>query len=69
MLFRSGNAAVGEYLRRTGMLSATGQQYLAHQGEQLHRAGRVNVRVQPQHQGEIWIGGHAITVVDGALNL
>lgn len=65
----SGNAAVAEYLRRTGLLPHTGERYLAHQGEQLQRAGRVHVRVQTQAQGEIWIGGHAVTVVDGTLTL
>lgn len=63
----SGNASVGAYLGATGLLSQTGRSYVAAQGMQVGRAGRVSVEVRgPDH---VEVGGHAVTVVDGTIRL
>lgn len=63
----SGNAAVGAYLGATGLLAQTGGSYVAAQGMQVGRDGRVAVEVRgPDH---VEIGGHAVTVVDGMIRL
>lgn len=56
----SGNLSVAAYLRETRQFSG---EYVARQGMQLGRDGRVYVRVGR----EIDIGGHAVTCVDGTL--
>ena len=56
----SGNLSVATYLRETRGFSG---EYVARQGMQLGRDGRVYVRVGR----EIDIGGHAVTCVDGTL--
>ncbi len=59
----SGNLSVGVFLRENGLPERFGRNYLARQGMQLGRDGRVSVRL-----GEsIEIGGHAVTCVDGTL--
>lgn len=61
------NASVGAYLGATGLLSQTGSSYIAAQGMQLGRDGRVAVEVRgPDH---VEIGGRAVTVVDGTIRL
>jgi PhzF family phenazine biosynthesis protein len=60
----SGNISVGAYLRFTGKLDDLGSPYLARQGMQLGRDGRVSVRVTER---DIQIGGRAVTCVDGTL--
>jgi PhzF family phenazine biosynthesis protein len=59
----SGNLSVGVFLRATGSLERFGKTYVARQGMQLGRDGRVSVRVGEK----IEIGGHAVTCVDGTL--
>jgi PhzF family phenazine biosynthesis protein len=56
----SGNLSVATYLRETRDFSGD---YVARQGMQLGRDGRVYVRVGKQ----VDIGGHAVTCVDGTL--
>jgi PhzF family phenazine biosynthesis protein len=60
------NAAVGAYLGATGLLAQTGASYVASQGRELGRDGRVSVIVQG---GEVEIGGHCVTVIEGVANL
>jgi PhzF family phenazine biosynthesis protein len=59
----SGNLSVAAYLKFTQQLPRFGKNYLARQGMQLGRDGRVSVRMKTK----IEIGGHAVTCVDGTL--
>jgi PhzF family phenazine biosynthesis protein len=61
----SGNLSVAVFLRENGLVGRFGKTYVARQGMQLGRDGRVSVRL-----GEpIEIGGHAVTCVEGTLQL
>ena len=60
----SGNISVAAYLRFAGRIDEFGNSYLARQGMQLGRDGRVSVRVSER---DIQIGGRAVTCVDGTL--
>jgi PhzF family phenazine biosynthesis protein len=60
----SGNASVAAYLIHTGGLKKFGSRYIARQGMQVGRDGRVEVRVTGE---AIEIGGYAVTCVDGNL--
>ena len=62
----SGNASVAAFLLHTGKSSDFGSQYIARQGMQVGRDGQVAVRIDG---GRIWIGGYAVTCVDGSLRL
>lgn len=62
----SGNVSVAAFLRETGLLAGFGDAYVARQGMQVGRDGRVNVRVRPD---AIEIGGEAVTCVDGTLRV
>jgi PhzF family phenazine biosynthesis protein len=62
----SGNISVAAYLRATNQLERFGNRYVARQGMQMGRDGRVSVRVEADG---IRIGGHAVTCVDGAIRL
>ncbi|MQA01019.1 MAG: PhzF family phenazine biosynthesis isomerase [Dehalococcoidia bacterium] len=62
----SGNAAVGAYLGVTKLLSRTGAAYVASQGREVGRDGRVEVRVAGR---EVEIGGAAVTVIDGVIRI
>ena len=57
------NAALAQWLLGTGDLTAP---YIASQGAALGRAGRVHV---DEAGGEIWIGGDAVTCIDGQVAL
>ncbi len=57
------NAALAQWLLGSGELTAP---YVAAQGTALGRAGRVHVDVA---DGEIWIGGDAVTCVEGSAAL
>lgn len=61
----SGNGAVGAYLQARG--NFPGASYTASQGRECGRDGRV--RVERDLQDRIWIGGGAVTLVDGHLAL
>src|SRR3990170_4789576 len=60
----SGNISVGAYLRFLGKIEDIGSPYLARQGMQLGRDGRISVRI---NERDIQIGGRAVTCVDGTL--
>ncbi len=57
------NAALAQWLLGTGELAAP---YVAAQGTALGRAGRVHV---DEADGEIWVGGDAVTCVSGTVDL
>jgi PhzF family phenazine biosynthesis protein len=59
----SGNGCVAALVRRDGLLGRAS--YAASQGCRLGRDGRVEVRFDAD--GTIWLGGHAVTCVAGAL--
>ena len=60
----SGNLAVAAYLQATNQLARFGSRYVARQGMQVGRDGRVHVRVDPDG---IRVGGAAVTCIDGRL--
>jgi PhzF family phenazine biosynthesis protein len=60
----SGNISVAAYLRFFKKLNLVGHSYVARQGMQLGRDGRVSVRVS---EGAIEIGGRCVTGVEGSL--
>jgi PhzF family phenazine biosynthesis protein len=64
----SGNATVAAYLSKTGMLKDIGEEYVASQGTEIGRDGRVHVRVSDNGR-VIEIGGSAVTVIEGSINL
>jgi PhzF family phenazine biosynthesis protein len=64
----SGNATVAAYLAQTGMLSETGEAYVASQGTEMGRDGEVFVRALDGGR-RIEIGGCAVTVIDGEIRL
>jgi PhzF family phenazine biosynthesis protein len=64
----SGNASVGAYLAVTGLLAKTGSRYRASQGREIGRDGTVDVAVADAGR-TIEIGGTAVTVVDGTIEL
>ena len=57
------NAAVAQWMLGNGKLKAP---YVASQGTALGRAGRVFI---DEADGEIWVGGDAITCIDGKVDL
>ena len=57
------NAALAQWLLESGRLSAP---YVASQGTALGRAGKVYVE---QADGEVWVGGDAVTCIDGQVDL
>jgi PhzF family phenazine biosynthesis protein len=61
----SGNGCVAAVIRRHGVLRAP--HYVAAQGRCVGRDGRVDVRFADD--GTIWLGGHAVTCVEGALTV
>jgi PhzF family phenazine biosynthesis protein len=62
------NVALAAYLWRTGLLAQVGEDYVASQGRELGRDGRVYVRVRDEGR-QIEIGGHAMTTVDGEIGV
>ncbi len=60
----SGNGCVAALVRREGLLA--GSSYVARQGGCLGRDGRVEVRFE--EGGSIWVGGQAVTCIEGLLN-
>jgi PhzF family phenazine biosynthesis protein len=60
----SGNGCVAALVRREGLLAC--DTYVARQGGCLGRDGRVEVRFEGD--GSIWVGGQAVTCVEGLLN-
>ena len=64
----SGNATIARYLAETGMLNDIGDEYVASQGTEMGRDGRVHVRVSGNGR-VIEIGGRSVTVIDGEISL
>jgi len=62
----SGNISVAAYLVKTGQAERVGARYAARQGMQLGRDGRVAMRIE---NGKIFLGGSAVTCVDGTLRV
>ena len=62
----SGNAAVAACLIHTGSMGKYGFQYIARQGMQVGRDGRIFIRVEPDG---IRLGGHAVTCVEGSVRV
>jgi PhzF family phenazine biosynthesis protein len=60
----SGNGCVAALVRREKLLAVSS--YVARQGGCLGRDGRVEVRFG--EDGSIWVGGQAVTCVEGVLN-
>jgi PhzF family phenazine biosynthesis protein len=63
----SGNAAVGAWLQHAGKEVGKGGRHVASQGRELGRDGYVSVRVDRETR-RVWIGGAAVTCVDGVLH-
>ena len=64
----SGNATIARYLAETGMLKKIGDEYVASQGTEMGRDGRVHVRVSDDGRA-IEIGGSSVTVIEGQISL
>jgi len=62
----SGNISVAAYLVETGQAEGAGARYVARQGMQLGRDGRVSVRIEG---GKIFLGGSAVTCIEGSLRV
>jgi PhzF family phenazine biosynthesis protein len=62
----SGNASVAAFLIESGLIQQYGSRYIARQGMQVGRDGRVAVSVE---DGEIKIGGYAVTCIEGKLRV
>ena len=62
----SGNVSVGVFLRESDQVAKYGAQYRARQGMQLGRDGRVSVRIEADG---VYLGGEAVTCVEGSLRL
>jgi PhzF family phenazine biosynthesis protein len=62
----SANAAIAAWLHENQALAAVGNPYVASQGREIGRDGRVEVRVDAD--GEVWIGGCTQTVIRGTLD-
>ena len=62
----SGNVSVARYLSRFGQPPRFGARYEARHGMQVGRDGRVSLRVE---QGQIYLGGSAVTCVEGTLRV
>ncbi len=60
----SGNVSVAAYLIQVGSVEDYGAEYLARQGMQVGRDGRIQIRIQGE---QIEFGGYAVTCVDGTL--
>jgi len=58
------NASLAEWLIADGHMP---ERYLAAQGQCLGRAGRVHI--ERDSDGTIWVGGDAVTCVDGHVTL
>ncbi len=62
----SANAALASYLERFGLIERTGREYIAAQGLELGRDGRVHVRTDGVRTQ---IGGQSVTVIEGEIRL
>ncbi len=58
------NASVAQWLLGAGVLTAP---YVARQGTALGRQGRVHI--SQDDDGQVWVGGDAVTVIDGDITM
>ncbi|MEE6229557.1 PhzF family phenazine biosynthesis protein [Stenotrophomonas maltophilia] len=61
----SANALIGAWLRQRNALPGREGRYVASQGREVGRDGRVQVEVDAQ--GTVWIGGQVQCVIDGSI--
>ena len=67
----SANASIAALLHHAGALPGTDGRYVASQGRELGRDGRVEVRVDHRnvdHRNEVWIGGQVQAVIRGSVD-
>ena len=62
----SANAAIGAALAEAGRLPGHGGRYVASQGREIGRDGRVEVHLDGD--GEVWIGGRVQAVIRGSVD-
>ena len=62
----SANASIAALLHLAGALPGAAGRYLASQGRELGRDGKVEVQVDGE--GEVWIGGHVQAVIRGSVD-
>jgi PhzF family phenazine biosynthesis protein len=60
----SGNISVAAHLREAGQAGRFGERYVARQGMQLGRDGKVAIRFDGE---KILLGGSAVTCIEGSL--
>ena len=60
------NACIAAQLHRAGALPGADDRYVASQGRELGRDGRVEIRVDAE--GEVWIGGQVQAVIRGSVD-
>jgi PhzF family phenazine biosynthesis protein len=61
----SANACIAAQLAQAGVLPGTSGRYVASQGRELGRDGRIHVEVDAD--GEVWIGGAVQQVIEGTV--
>jgi PhzF family phenazine biosynthesis protein len=62
----SANASIAALLHHAGALPGTEGRYIASQGRELGRDGRVEVQVDSEN--EVWIGGRVQAVIRGSVD-
>ena len=62
----SANASIAALLHHAGALPGADRRYLASQGREIGRDGRVEVQVD--HENEVWIGGQVQAVIRGSVD-
>ena len=60
------NAAIAALLRSQGKIDASGSTYRASQGREVGRDGIIEVAIDDN--GQVWIGGDTVAVIEGSLN-
>lgn len=60
------NACIAAQLHRAGALPGADDRYIASQGRELGRDGRVEIQVDAE--GEVWIGGQVQAVIRGSVD-
>lgn len=62
----SANASIAALLHHAGALPGADRRYIASQGREMGRDGRVEVQVD--HENEVWIGGQVQAVIRGSVD-
>lgn len=62
----SANASIAALLHHAGALPGADRSYIASQGREIGRDGRVEVQVD--HENEVWIGGQVQAVIRGSVD-